>query len=106
MKYKEFAIFRLFGFDVTSRKTYRRRLSLQLGAMKKAQEEVALLKSKLVIAGDAVRAAAEDYNKLKADYEIVRSELQIARKALAEAKRELEKVTPYRGTNGRFAKKK
>lgn len=106
MKYKEFAIFRLFGFDVTSRKIYRRRLSLQLGAMKKAQEEIELLKSKLSVASEAVKAAASDYNKLMVDNDILRSELAVARKALAEAKLELEKVTPNRCANGRFAKKK
>ena len=123
MKNKEFAVYRFFGLDFTSRKVYRGMLALKQSALDavgkemKAMEEDCARKlteatGKLQAAENALKAAIDDYNKVRgaleeasASLEQERSERKLLSQAFAKQKRELEKFDRKRGAKGRFVKK-
>ena len=133
MKNKEFAVYRLFGLDLTSRKMYRRLLAMSKSANEATQrsyasllkehealrdnrdelaKQNATLQNKLHLSDGSLSAAIEDYNHLRASFEKVNSdyaklegEFKQLESAYAQAKRELAKYHSKRGKNGRFVKK-
>lgn len=123
MENKEFAVFRLFGLDFTSRKFYRRRLAMQQSSINalieankeselEIQRKVSDATAKLNVADEALLAAIEDYNRLREQLDEVRirysgleNEFKHLKSAYEQAKRELAKRHSKRGSNGRFVKK-
>lgn len=83
MKHKEFAIWPLFGLDLTPRKTYRYRLSLNKSVIEAQREEIDELKKSAARLEQKLKeeqsynAATEEVNrKLEAEAQVYKSEIK------------------------------
>lgn len=125
MENKQYAVISLFGLDFTSRRLYRRQLALrdavieqmrarnkeatnEIGSTRREIDKVIL---ELQSSQNALKAAKEDYNKLREAIAMtdetlinVEAEKKQLESAYIQAKRELAKFKRHRGAKGRFVK--